>query len=267
MSPSLPRHAFYCAIMQDQLRAMRAMCEAAFGAQAPPVDVYDGDTPQSDRQAIRARVQLLITNPDMLHMSILPIHSTFARFLRKLCYIVVDEGHAYRGVFGTHTAFVLRRLRRLCRFAYGSTPRVAVTSATVANPAAAMRSLLGLSDSAVDAPQDRLVVVQQDGSPHGPSSFVLWNPPLAQQVHVERAGACVCRLCMCVHKCNYAYAHKCKYACLQPLPRLQAGLMYDGEDGRFKRMTRTEAKFKAGASKYAQPACAACVAIARLHAP
>lgn len=75
---------------------MRAMCTAAFGTAAPPVDVYDGDTPQAHRPSIRARAQLLITNPDMLHMSILPVHSTFARFLRKLRYVVVDEGHAYR---------------------------------------------------------------------------------------------------------------------------------------------------------------------------
>lgn len=81
---------------QDQLRAMRALCDAAFGAQAPPIDVYDGDTPQAHRASIRQRVQLLITNPDMLHVSILPVHQQFARFLAKLKYVVVDEGHAYR---------------------------------------------------------------------------------------------------------------------------------------------------------------------------
>ena len=100
---------------------------------------------------------------------------------------------AHRGVFGTHTAFVLRRLRRLCRYAYGSTPRVAVTSATVANPAAAMRALLGLSESPLDAAYDRVVVVEEDGSPHGASKFVLWNPPLAQQV---------CILVLCIAACR-----------------------------------------------------------------
>ena len=95
---TFPHHAYLSpsCYPQDQLRAMRAMLEAAFGDQAPPVDVYDGDTAQADRPGIRARAQLLITNPDMLHLSILPVHSTFARFLRKLRFVVVDEGHAYR---------------------------------------------------------------------------------------------------------------------------------------------------------------------------
>ncbi len=98
------------------------------------VQVYDGDTPRAERAGVRERAQLLITNPDMLHVSILPIHASFSRLLTNLRYVVVDEGHAYKGVFGCHTALVLRRLRRLCLHAYNSVPRFVVTSATIANP-------------------------------------------------------------------------------------------------------------------------------------
>ncbi len=224
-------HTFHT--LKDQLRAMRALCDAAFGTQAPPIDVYDGDTPQAHRPSIRQRVQLLITNPDMLHMSILPVHQQFARFLTKLKYVVVDEGHAYRGVFGAHTAFVIRRLRRVCRHVYGSAPCFAVTSATVANPRAAVETLLGVNqfwggggpgdavmmmmmggddhggdgnngggnngaDSSNSimhahgqAMEKPLVVVDRDGSPHGAKQFVLWNPPLAEQVCTFSRGVCV----------------------------------------------------------------------------
>lgn len=92
---------------------------------------------------MRERAQLLVTNPDMLHCSILPLHAGFARVLSNLRYVVVDEGHAYRGVFGTHTALVLRRLRRLAARAYGSFPGFVVASATVANPREHVQALLG----------------------------------------------------------------------------------------------------------------------------
>ncbi|KAK9816796.1 hypothetical protein WJX72_005198 [[Myrmecia] bisecta] len=157
------------ALAQDQMRALRELCQLAFGPNGPHVDVYDGDTLKADRGEIRERAQLLITNPDMLHLSILPVHRTFARILANLKYVVVDEGHAYRGVFGCHTALVLRRLRRLCERQYNSLPRFVVTSATVANPQHHVQDLLGVPG---------VRVVSEDGSPHGPKCFVLWNPPL-----------------------------------------------------------------------------------------
>eukprot|EP00891_Asterochloris_glomerata_P009914 jgi/Astpho2/9914/e_gw1.00152.3.1_t len=157
------------ALAQDQLRALRIMCEAAFGKKAPGVEVYDGDTAQSERSEVRDRAQLLITNPDMLHRSILPVHTQFSRVLAHLRHVVVDEGHAYKGVFGCHTALVLRRLRRLCHYQYHCSPTFVITSATVANPESHVQELLGVRD---------VNVVSDDGSPHGRKTFVLWNPPL-----------------------------------------------------------------------------------------
>ncbi|WIA32171.1 hypothetical protein OEZ86_003020 [Tetradesmus obliquus] len=172
------------ALAQDQLRVLRQLMADAFGADAPCVEVYDGDTPHPQRAAIRDRAQLLITNPDMLHQSILPFHSNFSRLLAKLAYVVVDEGHAYRGVFGCHAALVLRRLRRLCSRAYASSPLFVVTSATIANPLEHAALLLGVGPEA-------LLLVDEDGSPHGSKEFVLWNPPLtaqAQQAVGEGGG-------------------------------------------------------------------------------
>eukprot|EP00192_Tetraselmis_astigmatica_P001777 CAMPEP_0117690540 /NCGR_PEP_ID=MMETSP0804-20121206/25183_1 /TAXON_ID=1074897 /ORGANISM="Tetraselmis astigmatica, Strain CCMP880" /LENGTH=1807 /DNA_ID=CAMNT_0005503597 /DNA_START=438 /DNA_END=5863 /DNA_ORIENTATION=- len=158
------------ALAQDQLRALRELLQAGFGdGSAPLVDVYDGDTPVDKRGGIRDRAQLLITNPDMLHCSILPVHSQFSRLLANLRYVIIDEGHYYSGVFGAHTALVVRRLRRVCREHYGSSPQFIVTSATMANPKAHTQELLGVLD---------LAMVDCDGSPHGQKSFVLWNPPL-----------------------------------------------------------------------------------------
>ncbi|WIA12038.1 hypothetical protein OEZ85_012117 [Tetradesmus obliquus] len=175
------------ALAQDQLRVLRQLMADAFGADAPCVQVYDGDTPHPQRAAIRDHAQLLITNPDMLHQSILPFHSNFSRLLAKLAYVVVDEGHAYRGVFGCHAALVLRRLRRLCSRAYASSPLFVVTSATIANPLEHAALLLGVGPEA-------LLLVDEDGSPHGPKEFVLWNPPLtaqAQQAVGEGGGGVV----------------------------------------------------------------------------
>ena len=100
-------------------------------------------TLQEDRGAIRDRAHLLITNPDMLHCSMLPVHRQFGNFLANLRYIVVDEGHAYRGVFGCHAALVLRRLRRICQREYRCCPQFIVASATIANPQEHIQQLLG----------------------------------------------------------------------------------------------------------------------------
>eukprot|EP00884_Botryococcus_braunii_P004307 jgi/Botrbrau1/13878/Bobra.0056s0110.1 len=168
------------ALAQDQLRALRELCARVFGDASPRIDVYDGDTAKADRAEVRERAQLLITNPDMLHQSILPVHRQFARLLTNLKYVVVDEGHAYRGVFGCHTALVMRRLRRLCERVYASRPQFIMTSATIANPAQHMCDLLGLEE---------VKLVSQDGSPHGPQRFVLWNPPLTRQAEASaRSG-------------------------------------------------------------------------------
>lgn len=157
------------ALAQDQRAALQRMLAAAFPADPPPVDVYDGDTPQEARPAIRSRARLLVTNPDMLHQSMLPVRSQFERFLANLRYVVVDEGHMYKGAFGCHVAAVLRRLRRICWREYGRAPVFAVTSATSSKPEQHVSALLGV---------DSVQVVRDDGSPHGPRLFALWNPPL-----------------------------------------------------------------------------------------
>jgi DEAD/DEAH box helicase domain-containing protein len=157
------------ALAQDQRAALLQLVHAAFPDHPPPVDVYDGDTPQDVRPSIRRRARLLITNPDMLHVSLLPVHATFERFLANLRYVVVDEGHMYKGAFGCHVSAVIRRLRRVCERQYGASPSFAVTSATSSDPATHMKALLGVEE---------VVVVDDDGSPHGPRLFVMWNPPL-----------------------------------------------------------------------------------------
>lgn len=157
------------ALAQDQRTVLRRMLAAAFPADPPAVDVYDGDTPSDARAAIRARARLLVTNPDMLHQSMLPVRAQFDRFLANLRYVVVDEGHMYKGAFGCHVAAVLRRLRRICAREYGHEPVFAVASATSARPQEHVCALLGV---------DAVHVVSDDGSPHGPRLFALWNPPL-----------------------------------------------------------------------------------------
>ena len=153
------------ALAQDQLRSLRALTHDEF----PNVlfGTYDGDTPTRTRSRLRKEARIVLTNPDMLHVGILPHHTLWASFLRGLRYVVIDEAHTYRGIFGSQVALVLRRLWRLCAH-YGSTPRVIATSATIANPADHIRRLAG-----VDA-----VVIGEDGSPRGPRTFALWNPPI-----------------------------------------------------------------------------------------
>lgn len=129
--------------------------------------IFDGDTPTRDRAEIRRSSRILITNPDMLHLGVLPNHQSWHRFLQGLRYIVIDEAHVYRGVFGSHVANVVRRLRRLCR-RFGSDPQFILCSATIANPGEHAERLVGLP----------FCVVQEDGSPYGGKDFVFWNPPM-----------------------------------------------------------------------------------------
>jgi DEAD/DEAH box helicase domain-containing protein len=150
------------ALAQDQLDAL-----LAFDLPDIPVATYDGDTPQRRRKPIREQARILLSNPDMLHVGILPQHFRWRSFLRRLRFVVLDEMHVYRGVFGSNVANVLRRLRRLCRL-HGSTPQFICTSATIANPQEFAQRLLGLP----------VTVVEDDGAPSGPRWFVLWNPPM-----------------------------------------------------------------------------------------
>ncbi|MBC8448607.1 MAG: DUF1998 domain-containing protein [Chloroflexi bacterium] len=139
---------------------------------------YDGDTPRAARSRVRRSSRIVLTNPDMLHVGILPNHHLWANFFRGLRYVVLDEAHQYRGVFGSQVACVLRRLRRVCAF-YGSQPQFIASSATIANPAQHFGLLTGLEATVVD----------DDGSPHGPRHFALWNPPFVDRARTSRRSA------------------------------------------------------------------------------
>jgi len=165
------------ALAQDQLRTLWELFYPAF-FQSGEVATFDGDTPQVERAEIRKRARVVLTNPDMLHLGILPNHQQWSRLLRRLRYVVVDEAHTYRGVFGSHVADVLRRLRRLCRF-YGSNPQFILCSATIANPGEHAQKLVGLPFEVVD----------DDGSPHGGKEFVFWDPPLIDRARSVRRSA------------------------------------------------------------------------------
>jgi len=129
--------------------------------------IYDGDTPQGQRAAIRRNATIVLSNPDMVHVGMLPAHERWAEFLHHLKYVVLDEAHVYRGVFGSHVAQVVRRLRRLCAV-YGGAPQFVLASATIANPREFAERLVGLPFEAVE----------QDGAPHPERTIVFWNPPL-----------------------------------------------------------------------------------------
>ncbi|MFN2524492.1 MAG: DEAD/DEAH box helicase, partial [Mycobacteriales bacterium] len=150
------------ALATDQLRAVRGLSLAAVRAAT-----YDGDTPREERDWVRQHATYVLTNPDMLHRGVLPRHPDFARFLRGLRYVVVDECHTYRGVFGSNVAQVLRRLRRVCA-RYGSSPVFVLASATVSSPEESAGRLTGLE----------VVPVTDDASPRGSTEFALWEPPL-----------------------------------------------------------------------------------------
>ena len=132
---------------------------------------YDGDTPQDARRAIRGRAHVVLTNPDMLHAGILPHHPRWAKLFENLRYVVIDELHAYRGVFGSHLANVLRRLRRICRH-YGSIPTFICSSATIANPRE-------LAERA--RPSSRSSSSTESGAPRGEKFFLFVNPPVVNR--------------------------------------------------------------------------------------
>ncbi len=161
------------ALARDQLRAVRAL-------KLPQVkaSVYDGDTPRAERPLIRKNANLVMTNPDMLHLSLLPDHARWADFFFRLSMVVVDEAHVCRGVFGSHVAMVLRRLRRLIAH-YGGTPRWCLASATVGNPGELATRLTGMT----------FEEITDDRSPRGEKLFAFWNPPVVDEDTGQRRSA------------------------------------------------------------------------------
>ena len=167
------------ALAQDQLKTLHAWQGSA--PEFPPAvrpATYDGDTPRSNRRKIRTEANIVLSNPDMLHVGILPYHGGWASLLQRLRYVVVDELHTYRGIFGSNVAMVLRRLARVCEH-YGARPQFVCSSATIANPHELAERLTGRPCRLID----------NDGSPRGPRSFVLWNPPETSPDHLSRRSA------------------------------------------------------------------------------
>lgn len=152
------------ALAADQLRSLRGLKLAQLRAAT-----FDGDTPSEERTWVRQYANYVLTNPDMLHRTVLPGHARWAPYLRRLRYVIVDEAHGYRGVFGSHVAQILRRLRRVCA-RYGTTPVFVLASATASDPEVAASRLTGVDVTAVD----------DDASPRGATSFALWEPPLTE---------------------------------------------------------------------------------------
>jgi DEAD/DEAH box helicase domain-containing protein len=152
------------ALAQDQLAELEGLAKNLAELR---MFTYDGDTPQDARRAVRARANLVLTNPDMLHSGILPHHTKWAVLFQNLRYVVIDELHAYRGVFGSHLANVIRRLRRLCRH-YGSTPQFIMASATIGNPRELAERIVGES----------VEEITESGAPTGDKLFVCYNPPV-----------------------------------------------------------------------------------------
>ncbi|KAJ5907590.1 hypothetical protein N7495_000272 [Penicillium taxi] len=156
------------ALAQDQKRSMMDLLQYMNGLQHSMVETFDGDTPMESRNHIRDQARIIFTNPDMLHITILPQESSWRTFLRNLKFVVVDELHVYNGLFGSHVAFVMRRLRRLC-FALGNHHIKFIScSATVANPEEHMKSIFGIDD---------VKLIDFDGSPSGRKEFLCWNTP------------------------------------------------------------------------------------------
>jgi len=154
------------ALAQDQLKGLQELISESNDLRsAIRPGVYDGDTPTAQRRRIRNEANLVLSNPDMLHASILPYHPKWADFFTDLRYVVIDEVHTYRGILGAHVSAVLRRLLRVCRH-YGSEPIFLATSATIANPGELVERLIGREAEVID----------NDGSPRGRKYFALWNP-------------------------------------------------------------------------------------------
>ncbi len=155
------------ALTQDQLTSLDQLLKAVPSKKPMPANIFDGDTPQHMRSAMRKQSVFLLTNPDMLHQGILPHHAIWQPFFQGLSLVVIDEMHTYRGIFGSHFANLLRRLKRIAAF-YGAFPKFILTSATIANP-------VELAEMLID---DRVSLIDQSGAPQGEKHFLLYNPPL-----------------------------------------------------------------------------------------
>jgi len=155
------------ALAQDQLSTLRNLEHGTWNASAA---IYDGDTPPSARSSIRRNARIVLTNPDMLHTGILPHHTNWADFFTDLRYIVIDETHTYRGVFGSHVANVIRRLKRVAKF-YGAKPQFILASATIGNPRELAEKLV----------EESIQLIDNDGSARGPRHFLIYNPPLVDE--------------------------------------------------------------------------------------
>nr|WP_255682130.1 DEAD/DEAH box helicase [Luteimonas sp. BDR2-5] len=167
------------ALAQDQVAELLELNNAGqLGLRAA---TFDGDTPGDARQAIRVNGDIVVSNPDMLHQAILPHHTKWAQFFENLRYVVIDEIHTYRGVFGSHVANVIRRLKRVCAF-YGIAPQFILCSATIGNARAHGRAL-------IEAPDDAIEAIEDGGAPRGDKHILLWNPPVVNPDLGLRASA------------------------------------------------------------------------------
>ncbi len=164
------------ALAQDQVAELLELNRA--GELGVKAFTFDGDTPGDARQAIRLHGDIVVSNPDMLHQAILPHHTKWAQFFENLRYVVIDEVHTYRGVFGSHVANVLRRLKRICAF-YGVRPQFILCSATIGNPQAHCEALI----------EDRVQAITESGAPTGDKHVLLWNPPVVNADLGLRASA------------------------------------------------------------------------------
>ena len=164
------------ALSQDQVAELTEL--DGDGALGIRVFTFDGDTPGDARKAVRTRGDIVVSNPDMLHQGILPHHTKWAQFFESLAFVVIDELHSYRGVFGSHMANVVRRLRRVGRF-YGVEPIFVLCSATIANPGEHAARLIG-------APVE---TIGESGAPQGARTVLLWNPPLVnRELGIRKSG-------------------------------------------------------------------------------
>lgn len=164
------------ALAQDQMRSLKQLLRllnADFHAA-----IFDGDTPDEERKSVRSSARLIMTNPDMLHYGILPNHRLWSKLFQHLKFVIIDEAHIYRGIFGGQVGQVLRRLRRICDF-YGSKPQFIAGSATIANPGEHLETLTGLPFS----------VISDNGSPQAGRDFLFWNPPFIDNAGSARRSA------------------------------------------------------------------------------
>ena len=165
------------ALAQDQKKNIDSFASFCLPPDTLFSGIYDGDTPSSQRTQVRTTARAILTNPDMLHLSILPHHTLWASFFKNLRYVILDEIHVYRGVFGSHVANVIRRLQRIASF-YGATPQFILTSATIANP----------QELAMNLIEKPVSIINQDGAPSGTHHFLIYNPPIIHDLLGIRAG-------------------------------------------------------------------------------